>query len=104
MGHDMTTVSPRQGFKVLQVIWAMMIVTLGALALAALIIPVGGAETVPAGPASFVLGLAAGGLFVIQLKLRQNLADGQLFPRVLDRALHQRPLAARGPFEVGVDI
>ena len=84
MRQDMTTVSPRQGFKVLQVIWAMMIVTLGALALAAIFIPVGGVEAVPAGPASFVLGLAAGGLFVIQLKLRQNLADGQLFPRVLD--------------------
>ena len=84
MRHDLTTVSPHQGFRVLQYIWAMMIVSLGVLSLAALFVPVGGVETVSSGNAATVAGIVAGILFAVQLKLRQNLSDVNLFPRILD--------------------
>ena len=84
MRHDLTTVSPHQGFRVLQYIWAMMIVSLGVLSLAALFVPVGGVETISSGTAATVAGIVAGILFAVQLKLRQNLSDVNLFPRILD--------------------
>jgi hypothetical protein len=84
MKHDLTTVSPRQGFRVLQFIWAMMVVSLGIMALVAYFIPAGGMGNVSSGTAAMVGGVVAGILFTVQLKLRQNLSDKNLFPRILD--------------------
>ena len=84
MAQDLTNISPRQGFTVLQYIWGLMIVSLGALALAAFFVPVREVEAVASGTASLVAGVAVGALFFVQLKLRQNTADKNLFPRILD--------------------
>ncbi|MDT8396916.1 MAG: hypothetical protein RRA32_10835 [bacterium] len=84
MVNDLTRVDPVQGYRVLQVIWGGMILGVGILAAVALFAPLDSRVAVSVPSAALVLGVIAGVLFAVQLKIRENLSDGKLFPRVLD--------------------
>jgi len=84
MAQDLTTMSHEKGMKVLQIIWGAMIFSIGVYAAMAWMMrtrtfggDVGGAMTM-------ALGAVSVGLFFAQIKLRQNLTDEKLFPRILD--------------------
>ena len=84
MAQDLITMSHEKGMKVLQIIWGAMVFSVGVYAAIAWMVrtrtlggDVGGAMTM-------ALVAVSAGLFVAQVKLRQNLTDGKLFPRILD--------------------
>lgn len=84
MTRDLTTMSYKQGMKVLQIIWGAMVFSVGVYAAIAwmvrtrILVENGGGTLVVA------LGAVSVGLFLAQVKLSQNLADTKLFPRILD--------------------
>ncbi|MDF1537109.1 MAG: hypothetical protein P1S46_11545 [bacterium] len=84
MVNDLTRVDPVQGYRVLQVIWGGMILGVGILAAVALFAPLDSRVAVSVPSAALVLGVIAGVLFAVQLKIRENLSDRKLFPRILD--------------------
>lgn len=83
MNRDLTAVSREKGLKVLKMIWGAMVFSVGVYAFIAWMV-----QTDPghASSASLTMALAAvsAGLFFVQVKLRQNLEDEKLFPRILD--------------------
>ena len=84
MTQDLTTMSYERGMKVLQIIWGAMIFSVGVYAAIAWMVrtrPVAGDV---GGTLTMALGAVSFGLFIAQIKLRQNLTDEKLFPRILD--------------------
>ena len=84
MTRDLTTMSYERGMKVLQIIWGAMIFSVGVYAAIAWMVrtrPVAGDV---GGTLTMALGAVSIGLFIAQVKLRQNLTDEKLFPRILD--------------------
>jgi len=84
MTRDLTTMSYERGMKVLQIIWGAMIFSVGVYAAIAWMVrtrPVAGDV---GGTLTMALGAVSIGLFIAQIKLRQNLTDEKLFPRILD--------------------
>ena len=89
MVQDLTTMSHERGTKVLQLIWGAMIFSVGVYAAIAWMVRTeamgrgaGGGDA--GGALSVALGAVSIGLFFAQIKLRQNLTDEKLFPRILD--------------------
>ena len=84
MTRDLTTMSYERGMKVQQIIWGAMIFSVGVYAAIAWMVrtrPVAGDV---GGTLTMALGAVSIGLFIAQIKLRQNLTDEKLFPRILD--------------------
>ncbi len=89
MAQDLTTMSHEKGMKVLQIIWGAMVFSVGVYAAIAWMVrtrAVGlGAGGGDIGQGlTMALGAVSVGLLLAQIKLRQNLMDEKLFPRILD--------------------
>ncbi len=89
MAQDLTTMSHEKGMKVLQIIWGAMVFSVGVYAAIAWMVrtrAVGlGAGGGDIGEGlTMALGAVSVGLLLAQIKLRQNLMDEKLFPRILD--------------------
>jgi len=84
MTQDLTTMSHEKGMKVLQIIWGAMVFTVGVYAAIAWMVRVRAPGADTGGALTYALGAISAALFIAQVKLRQNLTDEKLFPRVLD--------------------
>jgi hypothetical protein len=84
MTRDLVTMPHEKGMKVLQMIWGAMVFSVGVYAAVAWMVRgrVPGAGV--AEPLTYALAAISAGLFLAQFKLRQNLTDEKLFPRILD--------------------
>ena len=84
MTRDLTTMSYERGMKVLQIIWGAMIFSVGVYAAIAWMVRIRPVAGDVGGTLTMALGAVSIGLFIAQIKLRQNLTDEKLFPRILD--------------------
>ncbi len=89
MAQDLTTMSHEKGMKVLQIIWGAMVFSVGVYAAIAWMlrtraVGLGAAGGDIGGGLTMALGAVSVGLLLAQIKLRQNLMDEKLFPRILD--------------------
>ncbi len=84
MSQDLTTMSHEKGMKVLQIIWGAMVFSVGVYTAIAWMVRTKTLEGDVGGTMTMALVAVSVGLFVAQVKLRQNLTDGKLFPRILD--------------------
>ncbi len=89
MAQDLINMSHEKGMKVLQIIWGAMVFSVGVYAAIAWMVRTRAAELGAGGgdvggAMTMALVAVSIGLFVAQVKLRQNLTDGKLFPRILD--------------------
>ena len=84
MAQDLTTMPHEKGMKVLQIIWGGMIFSVAVYAAIAWMVRTRAVGLDAGGPVTMALGAVSIGLFFAQVKLRQNLSDERLFPRILD--------------------
>ncbi len=89
MAQDLTTMSHEKGMKVLQIIWGAMVFSVGVYAAIAWMVRTRAAGLGAGGGdigqgLTMALGAVSVGLLLAQIKLRQNLMDEKLFPRILD--------------------
>ena len=84
MTQDLATMSHEKGMKVLQIIWGAMVLSVGVYAAIAWLVPTRAVGLDAGGAVTMSLGAVSLGLLVAQVKLRQNLTDEKLFPRILD--------------------
>jgi hypothetical protein len=89
MAQDLTTMSHEKGMKVLQIIWGAMVFSVGVYAVIAWMLRTRAVGLGPGGGdigggLTMALGAVSVGLLLAQIKLRQNLMDEKLFPRILD--------------------
>jgi hypothetical protein len=76
--------SHEKGMKVLQIIWGAMVLSVGVYAAIAWLVRTRAVGLDAGGAVTMSLGAVSLGLLVAQVKLRQNLTDEKLFPRILD--------------------
>jgi hypothetical protein len=89
MAQDLTAMSHEKGMKVLQIIWGAMVFSVGVYAAIAWMVRTRAVGLDPGGGdigggLTMALGAVSVGLLLAQIKLRQNLMDKKLFPRILD--------------------
>jgi hypothetical protein len=84
MTQDLATMSHEKGMKVLQIIWGAMVLSVGVYAAIAWLVRTRAVGLDAGGAVTMSLGAVSLGLLVAQVKLRQNLTDEKLFPRILD--------------------
>jgi hypothetical protein len=84
MAQDLTTMSHEKGIKVLQIIWGAMIFSVAVYAAVVWMVRTRAVGMGVGGSVTMALGAVSIGLFIAQIKLRQNLSDEKLFPRILD--------------------
>jgi len=84
MAQDLITMSHEKGMKVLQIIWGAMVFSVGVYVAIAWMVRTRTLGGDVGGTMTMALVAVSVGLFVAQVKLRQNLTDGKLFPRILD--------------------
>jgi hypothetical protein len=84
MAQDLTTMPHEKGTKVLQIIWGAMIFSVAVYAVIAWMVRTRAVGLDAGGPVTMALGAVSIGLLFAQVKLRQNLSDERLFPRILD--------------------
>ena len=84
MAQDLTTMPHERGIKVLQIIWGAMIFSVAVYAAIAWMVRTRAVGLDAGGPVTMALGAVSIGLLFAQIKLRQNLSDERLFPRILD--------------------
>jgi hypothetical protein len=84
MDQDLSVMSVEKGIRVLQMIWGAMIFSVGVYAAIAWFVR----TQVPAGDAgravTIALAAVTAALFLVQIRIHQNLTDEKLFPRILD--------------------
>ena len=84
MAQDLTGLSHEKGIKVLQIIWGAMVFSVAVYAAIAWMVRTRAVGLDAGGPVTMALGAVSIGLLFAQVKLRQNLSDERLFPRILD--------------------
>jgi hypothetical protein len=84
MAQDLTTMSHDKGMKALQIIWGAMVFSVGIYAAIAWMVRMKSLGGDTGRAMTMALGAVSVGLFMAQIKLRQNLTDEKLFPRILD--------------------
>ena len=84
MAQDLTTMPHEKGTKVLQIIWGAMVFSVAVYAAIAWMVRTRAVGLDAGGPVTMALGAVSIGLLFAQVKLRQNLSDERLFPRILD--------------------
>ncbi len=84
MIQDLATMTNEKGMKVLQIIWGAMVFSVGVYAAIAWMVRTRTVGLDTGGSMAAALGAVSVGFFIAQIKLRQNLSDEKLFPRILD--------------------
>jgi len=84
MPQDLASLSHEKGLKVLQLIWGAMVFSVLVYAAIAWMVRTKPMVGEIGGTLAMALGAVSAGLLLAQFKLRQNLSDEKLFPRILD--------------------
>lgn len=84
MTEDFSALPHEKGFKALVLIWGAMVFSLAVYAAIAWRMPVRGPSMESSKNLVLVLGVVSAGLFLVQIRVHQNLRDEKLFPRILD--------------------
>jgi len=84
MIQDLATMTYEKGMKVLQIIWGAMVFSVGVYAAIAWMVRTRTVGMDTGGGMAAALGAVSVGFFIAQTKLRQNLSDEKLFPRIID--------------------
>ncbi len=84
MVKDLATMPHEKGMKVLRIVWGAMVFSVAVYAAIAWMVRTRAVGLEAGGAVTMALGAVSFGLFFAQIKLRQNLSDERLFPRILD--------------------
>ena len=84
MVKDLATMPHEKGTKVLRIIWGAMVFSVAVYGAIAWMVRTRAVGLEAGGAVTMALGAVSFGLFFAQIKLRQNLSDERLFPRILD--------------------
>jgi hypothetical protein len=86
MDQEISHVTPKQTFALLNLIWAAFVLLILVLAVVAWISRPPTVDYLPYHLGAVILGILSMAILMFQGKLRKNLTDGKLFPRFLDLA------------------